>query len=300
MTMHNTLIIDEENGTVSGNAVITLGADWLVKAYVKEHRLQDNLRSVYVRVGDLPWMVRQYGIVLCNTRGGRVSVLSCKEVQPESGAYLMEDVATCRGGDYLQASSVGIWRDSLVPGTLSTWLGEDVSIRIPGSEHFRSVQELDSAASKESQETRRVAYRCAGNRYWECSDDGETLIEGLEPPRMVRLVICVAESVNVEKDNTEHPCAIELALQFRRFSMPGECKIAYTLTVLGKLLSENDSRSKAEILGGMAYSEAFMKEHLAIRKQVGLFRWTTSRFKNGREVRSALLSSILQVANRNM
>ena len=60
MTMHNTLIIDEENGTVSGNAVITLGADWLVKAYVKEHRLQDNLRSVYVRVGDLPRLLRQY------------------------------------------------------------------------------------------------------------------------------------------------------------------------------------------------------------------------------------------------
>lgn len=296
MTMHNTLIIDEENGTVSGNAVITLGEDWLVEAYVKEHRLQDNLRPVYVRVGDLPWMLRQYDIDLCNTRGVGMSVLSCEEVQPESGAYLMEDVATCQGGDYLQASSVGIWRDSLVPGTLSTWLGEDVSIRIPGSGHFRSVQELDSAASKESQETRRVAYRCAGNRYW----DVETLIEGLEPPRMVRLVISVVESVSEEKDNTEHPCALELALQFRRFSMPGECKIAYTLTVLGKLLSENDSRCKAEILGGMAYSEAFMKEHLAICKQVGLFRWTTSRFKNGREVRSALLSSILQVADRSM
>ena len=117
---------------------------------------------------------------------------------------------------------------------------------------------------------------------------------------MVRLVISVVDSVSEEKDNTEHPCALELALQFRRFSMPGECKIAYTLTVLGKLLSENDSRSKPEILGGVAYSEAFMKELLAIRKQGALFRWITSRFKNGREVRSALLSSILQVADRNM
>jgi hypothetical protein len=298
--LSNSQIINNISKMEISATVITLGTDWLVKVYVKEHHLQDNLRSVYVRVGDLPWMVHQYGIELCNTRGGGVSVLSCKEVHPESGAYLMEDVSACRGGDYLQASSVGIWRDSFVPGTLSTWLGEDVSIRIPDSGQFRSVQELDSSASLESKVTRRVAYRCAGNRYCACSGDGETLIEGLELPRMVRLVICVAESINEEKDNAEHPCAIELALQFRRFSMPGECKIAYSLTVLGERLSENDSRSKAEILGGMAYSEAFMKEHLAIRKQGGLFRWTTSRFKNGREVRSALLSSLLQVADRNM
>ncbi len=239
MTMHNSLIIDEENGTVSGNAVITLGEDWLVKAFIKKHHLHDNLQSEYVRVEDLPRLLRQYySVSLYCEHGLCVSILACEEVLAEGCTYLMEAQADLPGNNQVESASAGIRSGAFMRSSFSAWLGEDVSIRLPGSKHFFQVRELAADGAGSEDDDQKLVYRCVAHQFSSSANGVKSDISGGTLPRMVRLVLSASYLIEEVTGEPEHPCVLHLALQPSGTMPRGNCKPFCALEMLGRQVSE--------------------------------------------------------------
>lgn len=239
MTMHNTLIIDEENGTVSGNAVITLGEDWLVKVVIKKQRLHDNLQSEYVRVGDLPRLLRQYfSVSLYCEHGCAVSILACEDVLAEGCTYLMEAQADLPGNNQEQSASAGIRSGASMRSSFSAWLGEDVSIRLPGCKHFFHVRELAADGTGSADDDQKLIYRCVPHQFSSSANGVKSDISGGTLPRMVRLVLSGFYHIEEVTGEPEHPCVLHLALQPSGTMPRGKCKPFCPLEMLGRQASE--------------------------------------------------------------
>lgn len=239
--MHNTFTIDEEYGTVSGNAVITLGEDWLVEVIIKKHRLHDNLQSEYVRVGDLPSLLRQYNrVTLCCEHGLWVSILACEEVLAEGCTYLMEAQADLPGNNQEQSASGGIRSGAFMRGSFSAWLGEDVSIRLPGSKQFFQVRELAADGAGGVDDGQKLIYRCVAHQFSSSANGVKSDISGGTLPRMVRLVLSGFYLIEEVTGEPEHPCVIHLALQPSRTKPRKNCKPFCTLEMLGRQAAEHE------------------------------------------------------------
>lgn len=250
-------IAEASDRPIQDYAVVTLGIDWMVKAYVKDSACQEFCTPVYIRVGDIPRILTQvYSLHLCQAEGGTGSlpILSCETVAAKEGAYLLMPYHKGEEMSYPMAATDGMWLEKgWNPARRSLWLGEDVRLRACGDDTFHRVQRILAPRSmKYTEKSRICSFLCAGHRRWVKSAGEEQPIVVVEAPRMMRLVLS-----GVRWKDTEPPCAISLACTLgRRYRRDyGNC-LYYAIEVRGRRISDEELKAypRAESYASMAAS----------------------------------------------
>lgn len=237
-------------------AVINLGVDWMVRAYVKESRYQDNLQGSWIRVGDIPAILTQvYSLSLYPAVGDAhaLDILSCEEVAGGDGAYLLAPLPAEGEAPFAAAATEGEWLNpGWNPACRSLWLGDDVHLRVVGNEAFHSVKEIVAPRGMAYRKKSRIcSYLSAGHRRWVRSAGQEQPVVQVEAPRMMRLVLA-----GYRWEEFEPPCAIRLACTFSRFNVRKTNQCIISLDVYGRRISEEEAFQfpMAECYNGIAAS----------------------------------------------
>ena len=218
-------------------AVINLGVDWMVRAYVKESRYQDNLQGSWIRVGDIPAILTQvYSLRLCPGVGGADAedILSCEEVAGGEGAYLLAPLPAEGEAPFAAAATEGEWlKPGWNPACRSLWLGDDVHLRVVGNEAFHSVKEIVAPCGMVyRKESRICSYLSAGHRRWVRPAGQEQPVVQVEAPRMMRLVLS-----GYRWEEFAPPCVIRLAHTFSMFNVRKTNQYSFSLDVYGRRIS---------------------------------------------------------------
>ena len=239
--MTDDIYMDDFNDPVSACSVITLGVDWMVRGYVKENRLQDNLMGSWIRVGDIPELLTQvYSLRLCPATedADSIDILSCEAVEVMEGAYLLAPLPMEGESPFAAAATEGVWlQKGWNPAWRSLWLGVEVCLRANEDDAFHRVQEIAAPCGMAySKESRICSYRCAGYRRWVKPAGEEQPVVQVESPRMMRLVLS-----GWRWKESSPPCAIRLARTFSQFNAWGVDHSAFAVDVYGRCISEAES-----------------------------------------------------------
>lgn len=234
---------DTSDTSSTGRYVLTLGADWVVSTVRRSGSC--SCRSVtYLRVGELPRAMEHISMELVapGCMWGTLRVVSCEAVSPADGAWrLTRNPDTM--GDVEQCRREGFWlNQEHITGRIDAWLGDDVQLFSPVGKTWHSLRDIELPAGMQIfDDCRHVrtlsSFFSAGLKRWSRAHADSRVVEWLESPRMVRLVL---EPYACESALPGGIPSLDIALS-PHYILPQRETPAYFYTVRGRAISDDET-----------------------------------------------------------